>query len=133
MGEQKVLAYPPPSFEPSELPRIRTTKKQQSKVWIMLPMSIVCNTCGNHIHQGTKFHSRKEEVVGEKRLGISRFRFYFKCTKCFAVLMIKTYPEDPDYIVESRATRNFEPLTPPRNVEPWWKQGEVVENEKKEQ
>ncbi|KAI6703322.1 hypothetical protein NL676_012458 [Syzygium grande] len=65
MGERKVLAYPPLSFKPSELPRIRTTKKQQSKVRIMLPMSIVYNIDGNHIRQGTKFHSRKEEVISE--------------------------------------------------------------------
>ncbi|KAI6703261.1 hypothetical protein NL676_012397 [Syzygium grande] len=131
MGERKVLAYPPLSFEPSELPTLRRTKKQQSKVRIMLPMSIVCNTCGNHIRQGAKLRSRKEEVVGETRLGIQRFRFYFKCTECSAVLTIKTYPQDPNCVVEPGATRIFKPLTPPRNVEPWRKQDQVVENEKR--
>ncbi|KAI6703321.1 hypothetical protein NL676_012457 [Syzygium grande] len=129
----KMLAYPPPSFEPLELHVIRTTKKQQSKVRIMLPMSIVCNTCGNHIWLGTKFHSGKEEVVGKLQtcLGIPKFKFYFKCTKCYAVITIKTYMQDPDCIVESWVTRNFEPLTPRHNVEPWRKQDEVVENEKR--
>ncbi|XP_030468634.2 uncharacterized protein LOC115687268 isoform X1 [Syzygium oleosum] len=107
MGE--CYSYPPLSFEPSELPRVRRPKRQPIKVRIMLPMSIVCKACGNHIRQGTKFHSRKEEVVGEMRLGIPRFRFYFKCTKCSAVLTIKTYPQqDPDSVVESGAARVVE-------------------------
>ncbi|KAI6703319.1 hypothetical protein NL676_012455 [Syzygium grande] len=106
MGE--CYSYPPLCFEPSELPRVRRPKRQPMKVRIMLPMSIRCNTCDNHIRQGTKFHSMKEEVAGEMRLGIPRFRFYFKCTKCSAVLTIKTYPQDPDSVVESGATRVVE-------------------------
>ncbi|KAI6703337.1 hypothetical protein NL676_012473 [Syzygium grande] len=86
----------------------------------MLPMSIVCNTSENHIRQGTKLHSVKEEVARWTPLaGIKRFRFYFKCTKCSAVLTIKTHPQqDPRYVVESGATRSFEPLTPRRDSEP---------------
>jgi hypothetical protein len=58
---------------------------------------------------GTKFNSRKEDVIGEDYLGIMIFRFYFRCTRCQAEIAMKTDPKNSDYIVETGASRNYEP------------------------
>ncbi|KAL8510645.1 hypothetical protein ACS0TY_017456 [Phlomoides rotata] len=55
-------------------------------------------------------------------LGIQIFRFYFKCTKCSAEITFKTDPQNSDYIVESGASRNFEP---------WRAEDEVLDEEQK--
>lgn len=112
MGERKVLnKYIPPDFDPAKIPRSKkgTGVKAQQKVRMMLPMSIRCNTCGNYITKGTKFNARKEDVIGEDYLGITIFRFYFRCNRCSAEIAMKTDPKNSDYVVEAGAKRNFEP------------------------
>jgi len=38
------------------------------------------------------------------------FRFYFKCTTCYAEITFITDPKHHDYIVETGATRNYEAI-----------------------
>ena len=47
--------------------------------------------------------------MGEEYLGITVYRFYFKCPQCSAELVMKTDPKNSDYTVEAGASRNYEP------------------------
>lgn len=126
MAERKVLVkYIHPDFDPSKLIRTKKPKNNQQQVRLMLPMSVLCDQCGEYVHKGKKFNGRKEEVVGETYLGIKIYRLYFRCTTCLHEITFKTDPEHSDYTVERGATRNFEP----------WKQAareEILETKKRE-
>ncbi len=51
---------------------------------------------------------RMEVVLDENYLGIRIYRFYLKCTYCYAEVAFKTDPKNSDYIVEAGAKRNYE-------------------------
>lgn len=120
MGERKVLnKYFPPDFDPAKLPKGKRAQNNEMKVRMMLPFSLRCQTCGVFMYKGTKFNTRKEDVIGENYLGIQVFRFYFRCSKCSAEITFKTDPKNSDYVAEFGATRNYEP----------WRESDVVAEE----
>ena len=111
MAVRKVLTkYYPPDFNPAKLIRNRRPKDKQDNVRMMLPMTIRCITCGNYMYIGTKFNMRKETCLDEDYLGLKIFRFYLKCTRCYAEVTFKTDPKNHDYLCEHGATRNYEPF-----------------------
>ncbi|KXH28763.1 hypothetical protein CNYM01_06292 [Colletotrichum nymphaeae SA-01] len=113
MSERKVLQkYYPPDFDPSALTRKRGPKQTGPKVQtvrIMAPFSMKCTTCGEYIYKGRKFNSRKETNQAERYLNIQIHRFYLKCTRCSAEIIIRTDPKIADYAVIKGAIRNMEP------------------------
>ena len=118
MSERKVLnKYYPPDFDPSKLMKVHRARDKQDNVRMMLPMSVRCNTCGNFLYIGTKFNMRKETCMDEDYLGIKIFRFYFKCSRCYAEVTMKTDPKNHDYVCEFGATRNYEPWRDIQNAE----------------
>ncbi|KAF9581146.1 hypothetical protein BGW38_001948 [Lunasporangiospora selenospora] len=109
MSERKVLnKYFPPDFDPALIPRRKLQKDQQSKVRLMTPFSMRCNTCGEYIYKGKKFNARKE-TTNETYYNIKIFRFYIRCNRCAAEITFKTDPANSDYVAEHGAQRNFEP------------------------
>eukprot|EP01091_Cochliopodium_minus_P009944 TRINITY_DN255_c1_g1_i1.p1 TRINITY_DN255_c1_g1~~TRINITY_DN255_c1_g1_i1.p1 ORF type:complete len:333 (-),score=119.68 TRINITY_DN255_c1_g1_i1:39-1037(-) len=124
MAERKVLnKYYPPDFDPEDLPRNKRDKFHTSKVRMMLPMSVRCNTCGEYLYRGKKFNSIKENVLDEEYLGIRIYRFFMRCTRCSSEFTIKTDPKNSDYVAENNCCRNFEP---------WRQQNEEIEKLEKE-
>lgn len=132
MGERKVVnKYIPADFDPSLVPR---GKKLSSKdgtvpVRMMLPFSIQCNTCREFLYRGRKFNSKKERMGGPDGvyLGITRWRFYIKCTQCARPITFCTDPKNADYEMESGGTRNYEVYKDKEKTEQ-----EALEEEEKE-
>ena len=113
MGERKVLnKYIPADFDPSLVPRGKklSAKDGTVPVRMMLPFSIQCSTCRTFLYRGRKFNSKKEPMGGPngKYLGITRWRFYIKCTHCSRPVTFLTDPQNADYEMESGGTRNYE-------------------------
>jgi RNase P subunit RPR2 len=113
MGERKVLnKYIPADFDPSLVPRGKklSAKDGTVPVRMMLPFSVQCDNCHTFLYRGRKFNSKKEAMGGPngKYLGITRWRFYIKCTHCSRPLTFLTDPKNADYEMESGGTRNYE-------------------------
>eukprot|EP00967_Tisochrysis_lutea_P001126 scaffold1469_cov19-Tisochrysis_lutea.AAC.1 len=67
---QVLNKYYPPDFDPAEMPKRKRPKTNDMKVRMMLPMTVQCRTCGHFMYKGTKFNTRKEDVLGQDYLGI---------------------------------------------------------------
>ena len=111
MAERKVLnKYYPSDFDPDKL---RTNKKKNNpkicNVRMMLPMTMKCYTCGTYTYIGTKCNMKVEPVQDEDYLGITLYRFYYRCSNCYSQITFKTDPKNNDYTAEIGASRNHEP------------------------
>ena len=111
MAERKVLnKYYPSDFDPDKL---RTIEKKNTpkicNVRMMLPMTMKCYTCGTYTYIGTKCNMKVEPVQDEDYLGITLYRFYYRCSNCYSQITFKTDPKNNDYTAEIGASRNHEP------------------------
>ena len=111
MAERKVLnKYYPSDFDPDKLRTIEKKKTQKiCNVRMMLPMTMKCYTCGTYTYIGTKCNMKVEPVQDEDYLGITLYRFYYRCSNCFSQITFKTDPKNNDYTAEIGASRNHEP------------------------
>lgn len=48
-------------------------------------------------------------MENETYLGLPIVRFYYRCAACSAEFIMKTDPQNTDYVMERGATRNYEP------------------------
>lgn len=130
MAERKVLnKYFAPNFDPSLLVRRKHEKNKIFNVRMMLPMTMCCNTCGTYNAIATKYNMRLEKVLDENYLGIKIFRFYYKCTTCYAEHSFKTDPKNSDYVAELGATRSYDPNRDLQQAEQALKDKRVDEEE----
>jgi len=111
--------YYPPDFDPTKLvseKRYNREKREKGKqkgprlmnIRMMMPFSMVCDTCGNFTYVATKFNSRVEKVANEDYYGCAIYRFYGKCQHCLAEFTFKTDPKTADYVMETGGKRNYE-------------------------
>ena len=109
---------PDKHLPPEDDSKIRTV----CGVRMMLPMTVKCMTCDEYMSIGKKFNMKMEIVLDEDYLGISIYRFYFKCSKCYSTLTFKTDPKNNDYICETGLRRKHQ----------MWKDMNLAEEEFKE-
>lgn len=109
MGERKVLnKFIPWDFDVNKIVKVKRESNRLRNVTNMLPMNIRCSKCGEFMYKGTKFNTKMEQIQGYTYKGIDLFRFYYRCTNCRGIFIIRTDPENGDYAIEGGATRNFE-------------------------
>lgn len=110
MSERKVInKWIDPEFDTSKIDMTNTREEKSIfSIRMMLPMTVKCLTCDNYMNIGTKFNMRTEVLKNEDYLGIVKYRFYFKCTKCYTEVTFKTDPKNFDYVCEWGIRRKHE-------------------------
>ncbi|XP_062005628.1 uncharacterized protein LOC133722773 [Rosa rugosa] len=87
--------------------------REGEKRWLplmsmILPVSIRCTTCANHMPQGTTLTYVRRRALSKTSLGAPIVTFFFNCTKCRANIQMKEDPENSGHVVEDGAAEIFE-------------------------
>lgn len=110
MSERKSInKYIPPDYDPSKMRKdTKPISRGKHTVRIMTPFSMRCEPCGEYIAKSKKFNARKR-TSDEHYLGTKIIKLHIKCPRCFNEIIIRTDPQHGDYLIESGATRNYDP------------------------
>lgn len=126
MAERKATnKYYPPEWNPSKGSintfkgshplRERARKLDQGILVVRfeLPYNIWCDGCNNHIGMGVRYNAEKSKVGMYHSTPV--FQFRCKCHLCDSYFVLKTDPQNLDYIVESGARRQERRWDPVEN------------------
>lgn len=126
MAERKATnKYYPPEWNPSKGSintfrgshplRERARKLDQGILVIRfeLPFNVWCDGCNNHLGMGVRYNSEKSKIGMYYSTPIYQFRM--KCHLCDNHFVIKTDPQNLDYIVVSGARRQERRWDPEEN------------------
>lgn len=109
--------YIPPDFDPQKLNSHRASKKRNSDgfaVRNMLPFTVICVKCGQHMARGTKFNMRGERMhssqPNHEYLGQKNIIFTFHCSGCSKKCQFRTDYEHSTYEVVTGCVLNNEPF-----------------------
>jgi len=105
--------YIPPDFNPAIMDRHKSSKKRNSDgfaVRNMLPFTVVCVKCGQHMARGTKFNMRGERMLHNEYLGQKNVLFTFHCSGCSKKCQFRTDYEHSTYEVVTGCFLNNEPF-----------------------
>lgn len=112
MAERKVTSkYYPPNFDPDYVKKRKRDpddKNKDPKITMMIPFKMKCTnpSCEHDIGAHTTIRNVKKTIMDETYLGITRYRFYFKCPGgCQSEMSIYTDPESKLPSFRSISTR----------------------------
>ena len=85
----------------------------KTKIRSRLPLDLRCTAafmeggCGERMNRGKRFIGTKEDIPGEKHLGIMAYRLYLNCTRCNSVITFKTDPRNSCLRADGTEARGF--------------------------